>query len=133
MSIPLALLVAGCTYPVDVSAPGAEQAVESVVSGQSHVKIFDVACPAGVTAVVGATFTCHFIGPHDATYDARLQITKVRGQVVSFSINTAPAARPHHGRRGEKRTPSPRAARRSTSAAIAKSAVTSRLRVTVPS
>ncbi|HWF55153.1 MAG TPA: DUF4333 domain-containing protein [Solirubrobacteraceae bacterium] len=93
MSIPLALLVAGCTYPVDVSPTGAERAIVNVVSAQTHVRPLDTVCPSGVMATVGASFTCHFVGPHDVTYGAKLRITKVRGQVVTFSITTTPVSR----------------------------------------
>jgi hypothetical protein len=66
---------------------GAAQTIVDVVSEQTGFVPTDVECPSGVAAKVQQAFQCQFTGP-EGPYTAYMQITKVDGQYVEYSITT---------------------------------------------
>ena len=66
---------------------GAAQTIVDVVSEQTGFFPTDVECPSGVPAKVQQAFRCQFTGP-EGPYTAYMQITKVDGQYVEYSITT---------------------------------------------
>jgi hypothetical protein len=66
---------------------GAAQTIVDVVSEQTGFVPTDVECPSGVEAKVQQAFQCQFTGP-EGPYTAYMQITKVDGQYVEYSIVT---------------------------------------------
>jgi hypothetical protein len=85
--VPLAALMAGCGK-LEVIPSGAEQTIRQAILRDRGVRITNVSCPSGVSAKVGVTFDCHFVGPHGIKYTAHMLITSVHGHRVGFDIRT---------------------------------------------
>jgi hypothetical protein len=85
----LGVLVAGCTYPLSVSAVGAAQAIRNVVTANTKLTPLGITCPTDVMATVGRQFNCHFLVVGGQEYRAAMRITKVRAGKVVFSITTS--------------------------------------------
>lgn len=86
-----AVQVAGCSSKATVKPEGAAQSVVDVVSKQTGFHPGDVHCPSGVEAKVGVQFDCHFTGPENKPYTARMRITKVDGDQILFDVQSRPS------------------------------------------
>jgi uncharacterized lipoprotein len=84
------LLLAGCGKTI--KPDGAAKSVTDLVSQQTGFKPTDVKCPDGVDAKVGQEFECKFTGPEGKPYTAKMKVTKVDGNDVTFDIKTAPSS-----------------------------------------
>jgi hypothetical protein len=87
----LTLAPTACSSRTTVKADGAAQSVVDVVSKQTGFRPTDVHCPSGVEAKVGRQFDCHFTGPEGKQYTANMQIIKVDGERVDFTVNSHPS------------------------------------------